>query len=307
MRVLLTGASGFLGRHLAAALVRSGAHVRAITRRQTPLQDKVERFQGDLASSDELAAAFDGVDVLVHLAASMRGAMADLERDNIEGSRRLLEAMARSATRRVVLASSLSVYDWTRVGGTLTEDDATLDESAMAGSDGYARTKALQEQLTRAWARRHGWTLTVLRPAAICGPGVWAEFVLGTRWRQVQIVVAPRARVRLVCLHDAVDAFVKAAQREHGGELVLNLVGDAGLTNWQYARIVRKHRGGVLVPVPYALGLLAAKVASRAFRTPERLPYFLRPAVYQMLHKPAGCSSAAACATLNWNPSFTWS
>jgi 2-alkyl-3-oxoalkanoate reductase len=305
MRVLLTGASGFLGRHVAAALVDAGVQVRGLARNAAPVHPAVEPFVADLASSQDLEAAFLGVDVLVHLAASMRGPASLLERDNLEGSRRLLQAMARSATRRVVLASSLSVYNWMRVDRTLSEEDELLDDSSLAQCDAYARSKALQEQLTRAFARTNGCTLTVLRCAAIWGANFWADFVLGKRWRGVQAVVAPRAPARLVYLHNAVDAFVKAAQREAGGELVLNLVDESKISNWQYARIVQKHRGGVLIPMPYAAGWLAARCASRMVPRPNRLPYFLRPAPFQTLHKPAACANAAVRARLEWTPRFT--
>lgn len=294
--VLVTGGSGYLGRHLAAALLAAGARVRLLTRGAGPVPAGAEHWRADLASSNDLEGAFDGVEVLAHLAASLSGLPAALERNNVEATRRLLAAMARSRTRRTVLASSLSVYDWSRIGAVLSEDSPTLDAGATAvQADAYARTKLAQERLTRELAREHGWTLTILRPAAIWGADAWAEFMIGKRWRRFQAVFAPRAPARLVYLPNAVDAFVKAVYRPEGDELILNLVDDAALTNWQYARMVRQRRGGVLIPVPYALGLLAARVAAK--RT-----------VFETLHKPARCPNTRLREALGWAPAYApWS
>jgi nucleoside-diphosphate-sugar epimerase len=290
-RVLVTGASGFLGRALVGVLLASGERVRALTRRPAEVHPDAEPWVADLGSADRLEAAFDGVDVLVHLAATLSGPPEKLERDNVEGTRRLLEAMARTLTRRVVLASSLAVYDWSSVDGVLSEACRTLEGCTRAAEAGaYARTKMAQERLTRELARAHGWTLTVLRTAALWNDGSWADFMLGKRWRTIQTVVAPRAPARLVRLERAVDAFARAAQRAHGGELIVNLVDDATVSNWQYARLVQKQRGGILVPVPYRLGLLAARLAAKRTR------------VFEALHKPALCANAQAREKLGWKP-----
>jgi UDP-glucose 4-epimerase len=294
--VLVTGGSGYLGRHLATALLAAGARVRLVTRGAGPVPAGAEHWPADLASSNNLEGAFDGIDVLAHLAASLNGPAAQLERNNVEASRRLLGAMARTRTRRIVLASSLSVYDWSRIDAVLSEESPTLDACATAPqADAYARTKMAQERLTRELARAHGWTLTILRPAAIWGADAWAEFMIGKRWGGLQAVFAPRAPARLVYLPNAVDAFVKAVHRHEGDELILNLVDDAAVTNWQYARMVRKRRGGVLIPVPYAVGLLAARVAAK--RT-----------VFETLHKPARCPNTRLRAALGWAPAYApWS
>lgn len=288
--VLITGGSGFLGRHLVRALLDTGARVRVISRRSAVVPSRAEHFAADLASSTGLEASFDGIDVLVHLAASLKGTPADLERDNVEGTRRLLQAMVPTRTRRVVLASSLSVYDWTRVEQTLAEDAETLDEQAAIQAGAYARTKLVQERLTRALASKHAWTLTVLRPAAIWGDHAWAEFAVGKRWRAIQAVVAPRAPARLVHVDNAVDAFMKAVHRAEGEELILNLVDDATVSNWQYARMAQQKRGGILIPVPYSVGLLAARLVGK------------RPRVFESLHKPAVCTNIRVREKLGWKP-----
>jgi nucleoside-diphosphate-sugar epimerase len=303
VKALVTGGNGFLGRHVVDALREAGAGVRVLDRVPRTGLSGVEQVTLDLLE-DDLAAAFTGIDVLVHLAASTDGPADELIRNTVEGSRRLLEAMARTPTRRIVLASSFSVYDWSKLGDTLDEDAATLDAASAQAYDAYAQAKSRQERLARDFAARHGWTLTVLRPAVLWGRGVWGEFLIGRRIGPLQAVVAPRAPIRLIYAENAADAFVCAAQRERGEEQVFNVIDPPALTTWRYAGIVQRRRGGLRVPVPYRLGLLGVRLVSTLLRDSSRLPSFLRPQMFEALHKPVRCSSARLEQTLGWSPRF---
>jgi 2-alkyl-3-oxoalkanoate reductase len=306
VKVLVTGGNGFLGRHIVNALRDMEAAVRVLDRVPVDGRPDVEPFTADLVASNNLEAAFEGIDVLVHLAASMGGRTDEMIRNTVEGTRRLLEAMARTATRRIVLASSLSVYDWSKIDRSISESDATLDPSSMQACDGYAQAKTLQERLTRDLAREHNWTLTVLRPAVIWGGGVWGEFLIGKRLGMIQTVVAPWTPIRLVYVENAVNAFVRAAHRTAGGELILNVIDDAQVTTWRYARVVRRRLGGVPVPVPYALGLFTARLASFVLGGSRRLPHFLQPRQFESLHKPVAWSTRRLREALGWVPRFTF-
>ena len=306
MKALVTGGNGFLGRHIVAALRSVGAAVRVFDRHPRQNDSDIEQVTGDLLTSRSLESAFEGVDVLVHLAASLQGKSDEMIHNMVEGSRQLLRAMARTTTRRIVLASSFSVYNWSNVGRSLSEEDETLSETTMCGYDRYARAKVLQEKLTRDFAREHGFTLTVLRPAVIWGQSVWGEFLLGKRAGPIQTVVAPSAQIRLVYVENAADAFVLAAQRTTGGELVLNVIDDPQLTTWQYAKVVQRHLGGLRLPLPYRLGWNGAKVASLLLGRSPRLPYFLQPQLVEALHKPVTWSNRRLREYLGWSPRFTF-
>src|SRR5262249_23258388 len=127
VRVLISGASGFVGQHVVAEFLRRGHTVRALVRPATRLEDlncppDVEVYRGDLRAGQDLRGAFAGVDVLVHLAAAVTGGEDAQFATTVVGTERLLDAMARSRTRRLVLASSFSVYDWSAIRGTLNEE-----------------------------------------------------------------------------------------------------------------------------------------------------------------------------------------
>lgn len=117
MRALVTGANGFLGRHVVGALLARDIEVRAMVRPAAPLEalswsSSVEVFRADLRSSCELRRAFEGVDVLLHLAAVVSGGEDAQFAGTVVGTERLLDAMVHSACRRLVLCSSFSVYDY---------------------------------------------------------------------------------------------------------------------------------------------------------------------------------------------------
>src|SRR3954470_14843640 len=127
MRALVTGANGFLGRHVVNALLARGIEVRAMVRPATHVEalgwpSSIEVFKADLRTSRELVRALEGVDVLLHLAAVVSGGEDAQFAGTVAGTERLLKAMAGGTCRRLVLCSSFSVYDYTSTNGTLDED-----------------------------------------------------------------------------------------------------------------------------------------------------------------------------------------
>ena len=174
MRALVTGANGFLGRHVVGSLLARGIEVRAMVRPAARLEalgwpSSVEVFRADLRTSRELGRAFEGVDVLLHLAAVVSGGEDAQFAGTVAGTERLLDAMATSACRRLVLCSSFSVYDYSSISRTLDEDSPLHQAPDVYTRDGYAISKWWQERVTRRFAEKHGWDLTVLRPGFIWG------------------------------------------------------------------------------------------------------------------------------------------
>src|ERR1700694_6097396 len=101
MKALVTGANGFLGRHVVGALLARGIQVRAMVRPAVRLEalgwpSSVEIFRADLRTSRELKSAFDGIDVLLHLAAVVTGGEDAQFAATVAGTELLLEAMAAS-------------------------------------------------------------------------------------------------------------------------------------------------------------------------------------------------------------------
>ena len=314
MKVLITGANGFLGRHVVAEFLRRGHAVRALVRPAARLgalgwTDDVELFRGDLRVSKNLADAFEGVDVLVHLAAAVAGGEDAQFAAGVVGTERLLDAMARAeTTRRLVLASSFSVYDWSAIRGALTEASPLEAGADLYDRDGYAVAKAWQERVARRAAREHGWALTVLRPGFIWGRGNEYLACLGQKVGPVHLVFGPRSRVPLTHVENCADLFATAA--EHPGAVgeTFNVVDGDDVRVWSYLGDYLRRSGGrgVRVPVPYALALAGARLARRVsrwtFRGKGKLPSILVPCRFEARFKPLRFGDGKARELLGWRP-----
>lgn len=172
MKALVTGATGFLGRHVVSALVERGVAVRALARPAAKVDGlgwpgSVQVIRGDLRAGQALEAAFDDVDVLIHLAAAVTGGEDGQLAAAVVGTEHLLGAMARTKCRRIVFASSFAVYDWSRINGILDETSPLEPAPDIYARGGYSIAKSWQERVVRRFAAEHGWDLTVLRPGFI--------------------------------------------------------------------------------------------------------------------------------------------
>src|SRR3954469_6179070 len=172
VRVLVTGAAGFTGGHLARALAARGDAVSALVRREGPAASALERAGvalviGDLRDRDAVAAATDGVEVVYHIAAMYRqaGLGDDVYRAvNATAVREVVEAAARAGVRRVVHCSTVGVH------GDVEHPPADEDAPLKPG-DVYQVTKLEGERLAREAGARLGLEVTIARPTGIYGPG----------------------------------------------------------------------------------------------------------------------------------------
>lgn len=167
MKVLVTGASGFLGQATAAAVRDAGHEVRTFQRRPSGVPG-VQDVAGTMTDDAAIARAVDGVEAVVHLAAkvSLAGDPADFARVNIEGTRSLLAAARAAGVGRFVFVSSPSVA---HTGSSLVGADAGPAEPSRARGD-YARTKAAAELLALD-ADAQDFAVVAVRPHLVWGPG----------------------------------------------------------------------------------------------------------------------------------------
>lgn len=188
MKVLVTGAGGFLGVNVVERLLAHGYFdVRCFLRdrgkaeRLLALTEsypgaQLELCYGNLRSKSDCARAVEEVSLVVHLAAGLKGAPAELFADSVIVSRNLLEALeARGGVSvqqtRVVLVSSFGVYGVVPLGRGARVDETTPLEDHPELRDPYSHSKLRQEQLFWEYQRKDGFELVVLRPGVIYGPG----------------------------------------------------------------------------------------------------------------------------------------
>ncbi|WP_280487867.1 NAD-dependent epimerase/dehydratase family protein [Nocardia farcinica] len=254
MKVLVTGASGFLGGALVRRLVRSGAHEVTVLARPTSdlggLGDALARVRvarGDLTDPASLAAAVVGAEVVVHSAARVdeRGTRAQFERENVHGTEALLAAARAAGVTRFVFVSSPSAL-MDRDGG----DQLDIDESVPYPRrylNHYCATKAAAERLVLA-ANAPGFTTCALRPRAIWGAGDRSGPIvrLLTRTAQGRLPDLSGGRdvyASLCHVDNIVDACVKAMTADTVGGRAY-FVADAERTNvWRFLAEVAERLG----------------------------------------------------------------
>jgi dihydroflavonol-4-reductase len=278
MRALVTGAAGFIGSHVAAALANAGAEVRAFDRRapaHTP--PGVEPVIGDLLDADAVRRAADGCDAIFHLAALYSYARADapaMRAVNVEGTRIVLDAAARNGQRRVVHTSSCATCGPTP-GHPATEADAP---PAWELDVPYKRTKLEGERLALQ-AAREGLDVVVVNPTTPVGPGDLRPTPTG---QMVADVARGRSRAYLagsalnvVAVEDVAAGHLLAHERGRAGERYL--LGGENLALRDVFAIVAAAAGRrpPRAAIPWAVAYAAARASDLALRAVGREPKLL--------------------------------
>jgi nucleoside-diphosphate-sugar epimerase len=288
MRVLATGATGFVGSELVRALLRRGDEVRILARsaqRAAPLVAAgAELVVGDLAEPRSLEQSCSGREVVFHLASAIRGSESAFRRVDIEGTRRLIAEAERAGVRRFVYPGTLSSYDVAHVrDGAWLDEQSPFDRTGRLGQ--YARAKAQAEAIVLAANERGTLEGVIVRLGLTCGKGAdpFPPHV-GRLVRPNLLVLFGEGTIPLplVLLENAVEALILAATVPGIGGEAFNIVDAESLTQMDYVALYRRVTGAALhvVRVPrltyYALGAATALAARLRAKEPTITPYRVR-------------------------------
>lgn len=173
MNVLVTGATGFIGRHLVERLTNEGHHVRALVRPKTDATwfdpFGVEVVRGDLGDASAVERAAEKRRVVYHLAATTEStgllSRRDVQVANIQGASNVALAAVRAGVERLVFCSSVAVYGRIAKSQLIDEDTDTSPDSP------YGESKVLGEQVVLSARQRSGLPVVVARISTVWGPG----------------------------------------------------------------------------------------------------------------------------------------
>ena len=239
MKVLVTGADGFIGSHLTEALVRHGYDVRAfvlynsfgswgwLDRCEADVKAKFEVFAGDIRDPHGVKVAMKGCDAVVHLAALIAIPFSSHSPDtyvdtNIKGPLNVVQAARELGVQRVVHTSTSEVYGTARFV-PITEDHP------LQGQSPYSASKIGADQIAMSFHASFGTPVTVLRPFNTYGPRQSARAVIPTIVTQI---AAGQRRIKLGAVHptrdfnfvsDTVAGFVAALEAERAVGEVINV------------------------------------------------------------------------------------
>src|SRR5580693_5790806 len=281
MTTLVTGATGFVGSHVARQLVSAGHSVRVLVRPNSNLEAlaglHVEYFEGDLSDQESLERAMHGIRRVFHVAADYRlwtPRPEEIYEINVEGTRKLLAAARHARVERIVYTSTVATIAVPRNGALPNEDtQATLDE--MIGH--YKRSKFLAEQVA-VEAVSAGLPVVIVNPTAPVGPWDWKptptgriilDFLKGNMPAYVDtgLNVAP--------VEDVAGGHLLAAEKGRAGERYI--LGGRNMTLKQIldALAAITGRAAPRIQLPHAVALMAGyadEVFSRLMGREPRIP-----------------------------------
>lgn len=299
MRVLVTGANGFVGTCLCRHLEDAGHAVRAHLRAPDPA------FAGaDVVIVEEIggpadwSAALRDVDAVIHLAGrahilkeTAADPLADFRRINVEGTRRLAEAAASAGAKRFIFVSSI------KANGEESRREGFSEQDRPQPATPYGVSKLEAEEALWRLQQATGMPVTIVRPPLVYGPNARANFALLQKLVQRRLPL-PFGSVNnlrtLIGLDNLADVLVRCAEApQAAGELFL--VGDAeSVSTRELVRLmgVAAHRPARLLPFPVALMEGAARLAGK-------------PETARSLFGTLVVDASKARALLGWTPPFT--
>ena len=309
MRWLVTGATGFIGTALVERLTGRGDAVRALVRdagRASGLRALgAELVVGDVERPESLARAVPDVEVVVHLAGLVKAVTrSELFATNAAGTRALVEAVAGAGRARFVLVSSLAAAGPAVPGVPRTEVERPAPVSV------YGQSKlAAEEELRGKALEIEG---SIVRPPIVYGPGDKEFLPALFKLAKAGLIAKSgfgQKRYSLIHVEDLVDLIVAVAQRgarvEQAGAAGVYFASDGVEYTWEalaQGALSALDRRGVVVPVPEALGWLAAGVSSAAARVTGRPAILSLDKMMEIREAAWTCSPEKARRELGWQP-----
>jgi len=314
MKVLVTGANGFIGSHLTAALVNKGYDVRCLVRKTSNLE-LLEKFTdprslklcyGDISDPASLDEHMRDIDVVYHLAGAIKAfTQEDFDRVNFYGTKNVLDALLRvnPAVKKVVFVSSMAA------NGPSAPDRAALEEDEPHPIDAYGISKCKAEKMVK--ENYMGIIpVTIIRPPSVFGPGDRVSFDL---FRQVSkgIKLYPKGPDRyysIAHVSDLVDGIILSGERKEATGEIFYICGD-GAETWQGLQDIIAEALGKKIRLTLRISkptlMTVAYFAELVGKIRGTVPFINREKVKEALAPAWTCSNEKAKKLLGFSPKLS--
>lgn len=308
-KILVTGASGFIGRHLLRRLLQKNEHVRVFVRREPPPEwmsdPRLEIFLGDLGDPQAVERAVAGTEMIYHIGGAMSGGAHDFERGCVAGTRNVVASALRHGVSRLVYISSLSVLHaaMAKRHNRIKEDWPLEPNPEKRGF--YSQAKREAERIVTDAVQQKGLHAVILRPGRVVGPDSTLLTQDVARRVGTRLIVLGDGKLKLPLVHveDVVDAIFLAAESTVFDGSVFHLVDPSEVTQndviREYLRNSSEDLKATHIPLSavYAMAL-GVEVLARVLRRPAPLSVYR----VQSAMAPLSFDCAAAKERLGWEP-----
>jgi len=312
-KVLVTGGTGFLGNALIRRLINEGYPVRVLARKLSKIEHLkalgVEIFFGDVADSESLTAAFQGIDLVLHAAADTAGSSKAGELSTIQGTRNVIDFCRQFKVKKLIYISSCSVYgvaDY-KQGHVVTEESALERFPERRGHYSLAKLKA--EQLVTEAIKEKRLPIVCLRPGTYFGPGgdIFTPMMGFAVSHKLFIIIGKGDfSLPLVSIDNLVDAIIMVMQKSEGIGKVYNVVDSNPPTKKQYVESFLKklYPNAKYIYLPYSMFYGIVYLQEIMINMLKRSPFLTR---YRLVssQKKISYDSSRIRNELKWTPPAT--
>ena len=262
--ILVTGATGFIGKNLVEKLITQGKSVRVFVRSTQGLSEVfhsplVEVFQGDITDPDQVGESVKGIQYIYHLAHGGGQNWKAFERANIEATRYLAEAAIKEGAKYFIYTSTIAVYYYKAFPKGIKINEAMPIDCKPEKRNYYARSKIFAENMLKSMAEKDHLPLVMFRPALVVGRrgrpyhdgvGLWTRDNVCAYWG------TGKNKLPFVLVEDVADALLSVLSKDGLQGEIFNLIGDVRLSAEEYLEALRDYSDRNIKSFPYPIWLL---------------------------------------------------
>jgi len=274
MKILITGATGFVGKAIISKLLeKNNELVAAVRSGSNTLTKTISQINiGNISPETDWSSAVNGVDVVIHLAARVHimnddahDSLTEFRKVNTEATLGLARQAAEAGVKRFIFISSVKINgEMTRLNQPFTEQD-----SVVVPDDPYGLSKYEAEQELLALAKEAGMEVVIIRPPLVYGPGVRANFASMMSWVNKSVPLpfgAIQNQRSLVALDNLVSFIIHCIEHPKAANEIFLISDGEDVSTTQLLRKVAKafDKKSMLIPIPVSVMTLAAKLLGKA-------------------------------------------